>query len=165
MADIANPTANPIAIPKPRLDFRALAPELYKAQAGLNAQIARSSLGVQLLELVYLRVSQINGCAFCVDMHVRELLSRGEDLQRINSVVTWREVDLFEMRERAALNWAERCTQLSQAHPGQQDFEALRPYFSEREIVELSYAIGCINVWNRLCVGFAAPVEKKPITV
>ncbi len=161
MADIA---ANPIAIPTPRLDFRALAPELYKAQAGLNAQIARSSLGVQLLELVYLRVSQINGCAFCVDMHVRELLSRGEDLQRINSVVVWREVDWFEMRERAALNWAERCTQLSQAHPGQQDFEALRPYFSEREIVELSYAIGCINVWNRLCVGFAAPVEKKPIT-
>ena len=98
-------------------------------------------------------------------MHVRELLSRGEDLQRINSVVVWREVDFFEMRERAALNWAERCTQLSQAHPGPQDFEALRPYFSEREIVELSYAIGCINVWNRLCVGFAAPVGKKPITV
>ena len=88
----------------------------------------------------------------------------GPDI-RINSVVVWREVDFFEMRERAALNWAERCTQLSQAHPGPQDFEALRPYFSEREIVELSYAIGCINVWNRLCVGFAAPVEKKPITV
>ena len=96
MSDIANP----IAIPAPRLDFRALAPELYKAQGGINALLARSSLGVQLLELVYLRVSQINGCAFCVDMHVRELLSRGEDLQRINSVVVWREVDFFEMRER-----------------------------------------------------------------
>lgn len=156
-------TANPIAIPSARFDFRTLAPELYQAQGAINALLARTSLGVQLLELVYLRVSQINGCAFCVDMHVRELLSRGEDLQRINSVVTWREVDFFEPRERAALNWAERCTRLSLAHPGQQDFDALRPYFSEREIVELGYAIGCINVWNRLCVGFAAPVQRKPI--
>ena len=129
----------------------------------LGKSIRAGSLEPALRELVDMRVSQINGCAFCVDMHVRELLSRGEDLQRINSVVTWREVDFFDMRERAALNWAERCTRLSQAHPGQQDFDVLRPHFSEREIVELSYAIGCINVWNRLCVGFAAPVEKKPI--
>ena len=110
-----------------------------------------------------LRVSQINGCAFCVDMHTRELLSRGEDLQRINSIVTWPEVDFYDGRERAALNWAERCTRLSQAHPEQQDFEALRPHFSEREMVELTYAIGSINVWNRLCAGFAAPVARKPI--
>ena len=162
-ASSATSTARPLAAPRPRLNFQAVAPELYQAQAGINAMLQKSSLGMQLLELVFLRVSQINGCAFCVDMHVRELLSRGEDLQRINSVVTWREVDFFEPRERAALNWAERCTRLSQAHPGQQDFEALRPYFSEREIVELGYAIGCINVWNRLCVGFAAPVQCKPI--
>ena len=149
----------------PRLPWTEIAPKAYQAMAAVGATTAGSSLGTVLIELVKTRVSQLNGCAFCVDMHVRELLSRGEDLQRINSVVVWREVDWFEMRERAALNWAERCTQLSQAHPGQQDFEALRPYFSEREIVELSYAIGCINVWNRLCVGFAAPVEKKAITV
>ena len=96
-------------------------------------------------------------------MHTRELLSRGEDLQRINSIVTWPEVDFYDGRERAALNWAERCTRLSQAHPEQQDFEALRPHFSEREMVELTYAIGSINVWNRLCAGFAAPVARKPI--
>ena len=148
-----------------RLDYFALSPKASGKYAEFSMLLTRSPFLAPLAHLVMLRASQINGCAFCVDMHVRELLSRGEDLQRINSVVVWREVDFFEMRERAALNWAERCTQLSQAHPGQQDFEALRSYFSEREIVELSYAIGCINVWNRLCVGFAAPVEKKPITV
>ncbi len=155
--------ARPLAAPTPRLNFQAVAPELYKAQAGINALLHESSLGVQLLELVFLRVSQINGCAFCVDMHTRELLSRGEDLQRINSIVTWPEVDFYDGRERAALNWAERCTRLSQAHPEQQDFEALRAHFSEREMVELTYAIGSINVWNRLCAGFAAPVVRKPI--
>ena len=148
-----------------RLDYKQASPKGFAAMLGLEQHARSSGLDHALLELVKTRVSQINGCAFCVDMHVRELLSRGEDLQRINSVVTWREVDFFEMRERAALNWAERCTQLSKAHPAPQDFEALRPYFSEREIVELSYAIGCINVWNRLCVGFAAPVERKAITV
>jgi AhpD family alkylhydroperoxidase len=115
----ATTTARHLAAPTPRLNFQAVAPELYKAQAGINALLHESSLGIQLLELVFLRVSQINGCAFCVDMHTRELLSRGEDLQR--------------------------------------------PHFSEREMVELTYAIGSINVWNRLCAGFAAPVARKPI--
>ena len=131
--------ARPLAAPTPRLNFQAVAPELYKAQAGINALLNQSSLGIQLLELVFLRVSQINGCAFCVDMHTRELLSRGEDLQRINSIVTWPEVDFYDGRERAALNWAERCTRLSQAHPEQQDFEALRPHFSERETVSYTH--------------------------
>ena len=148
----------------PRLPWTEIAPKAYQAMAAVGATTAGSSLGPILIELVKTRVSQLNGCAFCVDMHVRDLRKHGERWQRINSLVTWRETGLYSERERAALNWAERCTQLSQAHPGQQDFEALRPYFSEREIVELSYAIGCINVWNRLCVGFAAPVEKKPIT-
>jgi AhpD family alkylhydroperoxidase len=88
----ATTTARHLAAPTPRLNFQAVAPELYKAQAGINALLHESSLGIQLLELVFLRVSQINGCAFCVDMHTRELLSRGEDLQRINSIVTWPEV-------------------------------------------------------------------------
>ncbi|WP_280191948.1 carboxymuconolactone decarboxylase family protein [Delftia sp. PS-11] len=157
--------ARHLAAPQPRLNFQAVAPELYQAQAGINAMLRQSSLGLGLLELVFLRASQINGCAFCVDMHVRELLALGEDLQRINSVITWPEADFYDDRERAALNWAERCTRLSQAHPGQQDFDALRPHFSDREIVELTYAIGSINVWNRLCAGFAAPVARKPITL
>ena len=81
-ASSATSTARPLAAPRPRLNFQAVAPELYQAQAGINAMLQKSSLGMQLLELVFLRVSQINGCAFCVDMHVRELLSMGEDLQR-----------------------------------------------------------------------------------
>lgn len=146
-----------------RLDYAQAAPEGYKAFGAVHAYLRQCGLPEALVNLVYLRVSQINGCAFCVDMHTRELLSRGEDLQRINSIVTWPEVDFYDGRERAALNWAERCTRLSQAHPEQQDFEALRPHFSEREMVELTYAIGSINVWNRLCAGFAAPVARKPI--
>ena len=148
---------------KPRQNIFQTVPEGTKAMIAVEQAIAKSSLDHSLAELVRLRVSQINGCAFCVDMHTRELLSRGEDLQRINSIVTWPEVDFYDGRERAALNWAERCTRLSQAHPEQQDFEALRPHFSEREMVELTYAIGSINVWNRLCAGFAAPVARKPI--
>ena len=143
MTDIANPTANPIAIPTPRLDFHSLAPELYKAQSSINALLARSSLGVQLLELVYLRVSQINGCAFCVDMHVRELLSRGEDLQRINSVVVWREVDLFEMRERAALNWAERCTRSSVTNHSQLPSRAMRWALDRLSLLRTSSCMTC----------------------
>jgi AhpD family alkylhydroperoxidase len=101
----ATTTARHLAAPTPRLNFQAVAPELYKAQAGINALLHESSLGIQLLELVFLRVSQINGCAFCVDMHTRELLSRGEDLQRINSIVTWPEVTFYDDRVRAALVW------------------------------------------------------------
>lgn len=146
-----------------RLNYFETSAELTKKYLEFSTAVKKTAMAREFGHLVDIRASQINGCAFCVDMHTRELLSRGEDLQRINSIVTWPEVDFYDGRERAALNWAERCTRLSQAHPEQQDFEALRPHFSEREMVELTYAIGSINVWNRLCAGFAAPVARKPI--
>jgi len=149
----------------PRLKYTEVAPDHYKRLLELAMALKESSLGKPLLHLVDLRVSQINGCAFCVDMHARELLAAGDTLQRLNSVVTWREVDFFDARERAALNWAEQLTRVANAHPAAADFEALRAQFSEREIVDLTMAIGVINTWNRLSVGFAVPVARREMRV
>lgn len=157
---MANPAPSSAA---PRLPYRDLAPELTRALGQVHALLLQSSLGQRLLALIDLRVSQLNGCAFCVDMHARELLAQGDDLQRLNSLVTWRETDLFDARERAALHWAERCTRLNLEHPGQADFDALRPHFSDREIAELGFAVASINAWNRLGVGFQLPVARRAL--
>ena len=147
----------------PRLAYTEIGADLYKSLYTLSLAIKQSTLGKPLLHLVDLRVSQINGCAFCVDMHAREMLAAGDTLQRMNSVVTWREVDFFDARERAALNWAEKVTRQAIEHPSAEDFDALRPHFSDREIVDLTFAIGIINTWNRLAVGFAVPVARRAI--
>ncbi len=149
----------------PRLAYSEIAPEYFKQLYEFSGALHASSLGASLMHLVELRVSQLNGCAYCVDMHARELLAGGESLQRLNSVVTWREVDFFDDRERAALNWAEAATRLSSAHPTPADFDALRPHFIDREIVELTYVVGIINTWNRLSVAFAVPVAKRALAV
>lgn len=148
-----------------RLSFSTLAPEAYRALAGVNGALEQSSLGKQLIELVHLRVSQINGCAFCVDMHARELLRHDEQLQRINSLVTWRETDFFSERERTALAWAEALTGINRRHPPDELLDALKQHFSDKEIVELGYSVAAINAWNRLAIGFHAPVKKAPLTV
>ncbi len=147
-----------------RLPWTDIAPKAYKAMASVGAAVAGSSLGHLLLELVHARVSQLNGCAFCVDMHVRDLRKQGESWQRINSLVTWREADLYSERERAALDWAETLTRLVEHH-GHRDaeFAALQGQFSDQEIVELTWAIAQINTWNRMCVGMRAPVPEKDI--
>ena len=141
-----------------------LAPEAYQALAAASAQLKASSLGKALIALVDLRVSQINGCAFCVDMHARELLAaETPDLQRLNSVATWREAPFYTPRERAALAWAESLTLIAQTHAPQEDFEPLHEHFTEREIAELTLAIGVINAWNRFAAGLRLPVARKPL--
>jgi uncharacterized peroxidase-related enzyme len=147
-----------------RLSFSTLAPESYRALASVNGALEQSSLGKQLIELINLRVSQINGCAFCVDMHARELLRHDEQLQRLNSLVTWRETDFFSERERAALDWAEAITRVSQQHPSDELLATLRQHFSDKEVVELGFAVATINAWNRIAIGFHAPVKKAPLT-
>ena len=141
-----------------RLPWTKLAPKAYQAMAGVGATLAATSLGMLLIDLVQTRVSQINGCAFCLDMHVRDLRKLGETWQRINSLSTWREVGFYSERERAALAWAERLTCLAGGH-GDQDatFEALKGPFSEQEIVELTWAVANINAWNRMAVGMRQP--------
>jgi AhpD family alkylhydroperoxidase len=148
----------------PRLPWIDLSPKLYQAMAGVSAATSKSSLGTLLIDLVQTRVSQLNGCAFCVDMHARDLRKHGETWQRINSLTTWREVGFYSNRERAALNWAETMTKLVGDHGNRDaDFEALKGQFSDQEIVELSWTIAQINAWNRMAIGMCAPVAEKPI--
>jgi len=147
-----------------RLPWTDISPKAYQAMAGVNAATARSSLGRILIELVQTRVSQLNGCAFCIDMHVRDLRNHGESWQRINSVSTWRETGLYSDRERAALNWAETMTKLVEYHGNHDaDFEPLKSLFSDQEIVELCWTIAQINAWNRMAIGMQVPVEEKAI--
>jgi AhpD family alkylhydroperoxidase len=130
----------------------------------VGAATAGSSLGPALMELVKVRVSQLNGCAFCVDMHVRDLRKHGESWQRINSLSTWRETSLYSSRERAALDWAEAMTRLTEAHGGRDAaFDALKGQFSDQEIVELCWKIAEINAWNRMAIGMRAPVAERAI--
>jgi AhpD family alkylhydroperoxidase len=132
--------------------------------AAVKASTLRSTLGKALMSLIDLRVSQINGCAFCVDMHARELRQHGEGWQRINSLCTWRETTLYSPRECAALAWAEALTRLPDGHAGHDaTFEALREHFNDQEVVELSWTIAQINTWNRMAVGMHAPVADRPI--
>jgi AhpD family alkylhydroperoxidase len=149
---------------EPRLPWTHLAPKSYQALAATGATLAASTLGPALMELVKTRVSQVNGCAFCVDMHVRDLRKAGEGWQRINSLATWRETGLYTGRERAALAWAETLARLADHHADRgPEFEALKPHFTDQEIVELTWAVAIINAWNRMAIGMAAPVAVRPI--
>jgi AhpD family alkylhydroperoxidase len=146
-----------------RLSFKTLAPQAFAALAGVGAAVQQSTLEAGLIDLIHLRISQLNGCAYCVDLHWREAIHRGEDLQRLNSLSTWRETSLYSPREEAALNWAERLTPLHASHPSDADFNALRPHFSDSEVVHLSFAIAAMNAWNRIGVGLRLPVVKKAV--
>ncbi len=149
---------------EPRLPWTQISPKAYQAMANVGATTANSSLGPVLMELVQARVSQLNGCAFCLDMHARQLRRHNETWQRINSLSTWRETGLYSQRERAALNWAETMTELVGKHGSRDaDFDQLKDQFSDQEIVELSWSIAQINAWNRMAIGMRAPVVEKPI--
>ena len=140
-----------------RLDYASVLPAAPQALLGVEKVIASSSLEPTLLELVKVRVSQINGCAFCLDMHTKDARAIGEDEQRLHLVAVWREASCFSERERAALAWSEAVTLLPESGAPDDVYDALRPVFAEEEIVALTLAIGLINVWNRLSVGFRRP--------
>lgn len=147
---------------KARFDFPAIAPDAFEAVAALDAYVRKvSGLEPRLLHLIKLRASQINGCAYCVDMHVKEARRDGLSAQWINLICVWRDSLVFDARERAVLRWTEALTNIAQTHAPDADFEPLRSYFTEAEITRISVAIGTINVWNRLCVGFRSqhPVD------
>jgi AhpD family alkylhydroperoxidase len=137
-----------------RIDFYRASPEAIRALTALEAAIAKLGLDPALLDLVKLRASQINACAFCVDLHASDLRKRGETDRRLAALPVWRETPFFSERERAALAWTEALTLLAQTHAPDADYAQLREHFSERECVDLSLAIGVINTWNRLAVGF-----------
>jgi AhpD family alkylhydroperoxidase len=145
-----------------RLDAAAAAPAAMKAVLGVEAYIRGCGLDPSLIELVKMRASQINGCAFCLDMHSHDARQRGETEQRLYLLDAWREVPLYSPRERAALAWTEALTRVAETHAPDEDYAELRRHFSEREIVDLTTLVGLINLWNRLAIGFRMqpPVRK-----
>ncbi|MDI2591044.1 carboxymuconolactone decarboxylase family protein [Pseudomonas sp. N3-W] len=139
---------------QPRIDFYTASPDGLKAMLGLENAVSKLPLEKSLLELVKLRASQINGCAFCLDMHTADARKGGETERRLYTVSAWRETPFFTPRERAALAWTEALTLLSQTHAPDEDYAQLSAEFSPKEMVDLSVAIATINSWNRLAVGF-----------
>ena len=140
-----------------RLDFPAAAPEAYRALLALTQTVKRSGLGEQLVELVFLRCLQINGCAFCLDMHGAALRKAGESPARLDMLAAWHEAgSAFTARERAALGVAEALTRVADAGLPDSAYAAAREQFSDAELANLAFAVAAINGWNRHCVGFRA---------
>ena len=148
-----------------RLDYDRIAPAGVKALGGVYGYIMQSNLPAALINLVYLRVSQINNCAFCLDMHMRDLLKSGVKIEKLALLQAWEEAgNLFDARERAALAWAETVTRVADTGVPDQAYEAARGVFEERELVDLTIAIGLMNTYNRMAISFRktpqAAVEK-----
>ena len=139
---------------KTRLDFYKASPDAMKAMMALEVAISKLGLEKSLIELVKLRASQINGCAFCIDMHTADARKAGETECRLYGVTAWRETPFFTERERAALAWTEALTCVADTHAPDADYEMAAAQFSEKELVDLTLAINAINSWNRFSVGF-----------
>tara|TARA_R110002124_G_scaffold92868_8_gene235939 strand:- start:11373 stop:11837 length:465 start_codon:yes stop_codon:yes gene_type:complete len=149
---------------KPRLnDPYKLAQAPIKAMQALEVALAASGLDHNLLELVKLRASQINGCAFCIHMHTTDLRKHGEIEMRLYMLNAWRESSLYSPRERAALAWTEALTRLAETGAPDADYDLVKTEFTDAEQVNLTLAIGAINVWNRLQVGFRAAHPQEDI--
>lgn len=138
-----------------RLDYAQIAPAGVKALGGVYGYVMQSSLSPVLVDLVYLRISQINNCAYCLDMHTRDLLKKDVKIEKLALVQAWREAgNVFDERERAALAWAESVTLVAQTGVPDADYEAARAVFDERELVDLTIAIGLMNTYNRMAISF-----------
>jgi AhpD family alkylhydroperoxidase len=137
-----------------RIAYAKVTPEGYRAMAGLERYVRESGLEPSLLELVKLRASQINGCAYCIDMHWKDARARGESEQRLYGLMAWRESPYYSERERAALAWTEAVTLIADSHVPDDLYEEVRQYFNETELVNLTLALVAINGWNRLAISF-----------
>jgi AhpD family alkylhydroperoxidase len=146
-----------------RLNPFTAAPEGVAALVKVEEYIKRSGLEPQLLALVKTRVSQMNGCAYCLHMHTQEALEAGEQEARLHVLDAWRESAMYSERERAALTWAEALTRIAETHAPDSAYEAAKRRFSDKELVDLSIAIAMINAWNRLAIGVRAthPADVK----
>lgn len=146
-----------------RIEDETVLPGIHKPMFALGAHLHRSSVDEQLFNLVYMRVSQINGCAFCLAMHARDLREAGEREDRIAVLDAWRETDWFTARERAALAWAEAVTTLPNREVPEDVFERARKEFDEKELADLTLAVIAINGWNRINIAFHTP--PQPFTI
>lgn len=146
-----------------RIDVSKISPAVYQAVAALQSYVDKSGLDPTLRELIKIRASQINGCAFCLAMHTRDARKLGETEERTHLLNAWREAPIYSERERAALGWIEAITLVAQGHVPDEAFEAVRLRFSEKEIVDLTAAAVAINSWNRIAIAFrvSPQVESK----
>ena len=143
-----------------RLDYRTLANDSYKKLIEFQHTIEESGIDPLLFELIKIRASQINGCAFCVDMHIKDAIALGEEQERINMLVVWRETSLFTEKEQAALAWTETLTKISHHHVSDKLYNYMKENFTEKEITYITMAIVLINSWNRLAIPFRSEPGK-----
>ncbi len=151
---------------KPRMNFFQAAPETVNALMALENQVASTGLEQSLIELVKTRASQINGCAYCINMHTQDARKHGETEQRLYLLNAWREAPVYSERERAALAWTDAVTLISETHAPDDVYQEVRAHFSEAETVNLTMLIATINAWNRLAISFRAmpPVKAKAVS-
>jgi len=141
---------------EPRIDYTKYSPEALRAMYALERHMRSSSLGETLLELLKMRASQINGCAFCLDMHSKDARAHGETEQRLYALNAWREAPFYTERERAALEWTESVTLVAESHVPDDIYERVKTHFTPEELANLTLAIVAINGWNRLSIAFRA---------
>ena len=144
---------------EPRLNFYKSGPEAMKAMSALEQQIARSGLEKSLLELVRLRASQINGCAYCIDVHTADARKAGESERRLSTVAVWRETPFFNDTERAALEWTESVTLVANTRVPDEVWNRVKDHFTPAEMVDLTLLVNTINAWNRFAIAF----RKLPV--
>ena len=146
-----------------RLELQKVAPEALRVMLGFQTQVNNFGLEPALVELVKIRASQINGCAYCIDMHTKDARANGESEQRIYALPAWRETPFFTDRERAALEWTEALTLVANSHAPDEIYQQVRERFTDEELVALTMAIVAINSWNRISIGFrAVPGTYQP---
>lgn len=139
---------------KARMEYWKIAPGAFKAMSSLETYLQGSGMDQRLLHMVKLRASQINGCAYCIDMHWKDARAAGESEQRLYGLDAWREAPYYTERERAALEWTEALTNVTDGQLSDQVYDAVRAHFSERELVDLTWGIAAINAWNRVSIAF-----------
>lgn len=148
---------------QPRIDYRKYSQDAVKSLYDIEKYLASSGLEPKLLHLIKMRASQINGCAYCLDMHSLDARSAGETEQRLYTLDAWHEAPFFSDRERAALAWTEAVTRVSETHVPDKVFDEVKKQFTEKEIVDLTLALGMINLWNRLAISMrAVPGHYRP---
>jgi AhpD family alkylhydroperoxidase len=146
-----------------RIEYGKIVPEIFQAMLGLEHQVQKSGLESSLLNLVKLRASQINGCAYCIDMHSKDARAAGETEQRLYELNAWREAPFYSQREQAALEWTEAVTLVAEGHVPDQVYEQVREQFNAADLANLTLAVVAINAWNRFGIAFrAVPGTYRP---
>ena len=154
--------AAPLTPAQPRLNYSKASPAAFQAMIGLQSVVNKSGLEKPLMELVKLRASLLNGCAYCIDLHFREATTAGEQPERLYLLNAWRETpELYTVREKAALLWTEALTNLIGNPVSEHDFEEVSAHFTGEEMTNLTLAIVAINGWNRFSIGFGTPIRFR----